>query len=93
MYRIIDERSSGKTSRLMLIAKEQDAIFVCNNPNAMKIKAEAYGIDGIKFISYIDFIHNYDPDITRYVVDELEIFVQYIFASGPQLIGYTLSKN
>lgn len=93
MYRIIDDRGTGKTSRLMLIAKENNAVFVCNNPHAMEAKARAYGIDGITFISYSNFIHDYDPDIQSYVVDELEIFVQTIFSSGPQLIGYTLSNN
>ena len=39
MYRIIEGRGTGKTSRLMLLAKENDAIFVCSNPDAMKYKA------------------------------------------------------
>lgn len=93
MIRIIDERGTGKTSQLMLIAKENNAIFVCSNPSAMKAKARAYGIDGIDFVSYSDFIHSYDPDIQSYVVDELEEFINSIFSSGPQLIGYTLSKE
>ena len=93
MYRIIDERGSGKTGRLMLIAKENNAVFVCANPEAMKVKAKAYGISGIEFITYTDFIRNFDPNITAYVVDELEVFVTHIFTSGPKLIGYTLSKE
>jgi hypothetical protein len=35
MYRFIDQRSTGKTSRLMLIAKENNALFVCAHPEAM----------------------------------------------------------
>ena len=93
MYRIIDERGAGKTSRLMLIAKENNAIFVCSNPDAMRVKAKAYGIEGIEFKSYGDFIHDFDPDITTYVVDELETFIQQVFSFGPQLIGYTISKE
>ena len=93
MIRIIDERGTGKTSQLMFFAKEYNAIFVCSNPLAMKTKARAYGIDGIDFVSYNDFIHNYDPDIQSYVVDELEDFIKSIFSSGPQLIGYTLSEE
>lgn len=91
MIRIINDRGTGKTSQLMLIAKENNSIFVCSNPSAMKIKAQAYGIDDIQFISYYDFIHNYDPEIKTYVVDELEHFLHTIFSSGPDLIGYTLS--
>jgi hypothetical protein len=59
MYRIIDDRGTGKTSRLMLIAKENNALFVCSNPDAMRYKAKAYGIDGIEFISYGEFFHDY----------------------------------
>ena len=75
MYRIIDDRSTGKTSRLMLLAKENNAIFVCSNPEAMEWKAKQYGIDGIRFISYSQFVRDYDPDIKCYVIDELEGFV------------------
>ena len=55
MYRIIDERGSGKTSRLMLLAKETGGVIVCSNPKGMAEKARAYGIQGIEFISYYDF--------------------------------------
>jgi hypothetical protein len=92
MYRIIDDRGTGKTSRLMLLAKENDAVFVCNNPDAMRWKAQQYGIDGINFISYHDFTRCFDPEVKNYVVDELEYFVKSII-SGPKMIGYTLSKN
>jgi len=40
MIRIIDERSTGKTSHLMLLAKEHNALFVCSNPSAMRYKAK-----------------------------------------------------
>lgn len=93
MIRIIDNRGTGKTSQLMLIAKENNSIFVCSNPSAMKTKAQAYGIEGIEFSSYNDFIHNYDPEVQSYVVDELESFINSIFSTGPKLIGYTLSKE
>jgi len=39
MIRIINDRSTGKTSQLMLWAKEYDATFVCSNPKAMEYKA------------------------------------------------------
>lgn len=90
MIRIIDERGSGKTSRLMLIAKEQGAIFVCKNPKAMEYKAKQYGIEGIKFVSYGEFstllLHR-----EKYVIDELETFT--LDAFGGELVGYTLSKD
>lgn len=56
MYRIIDGRGTGKTSRLMLLAKENNGIIVCANPQKMREKAEVYGIIGLEFISYKEFM-------------------------------------
>lgn len=92
MYRIIDDRGTGKTSRLMLIAKENDALFVCSNPDAMRYKAKAYGIDGIEFISYGEFFHDYRGQRNvKYVIDELENFLRSTMFYSTELIGYTLS--
>ncbi len=92
MYRIIDDRGTGKTSRLMLIAKENNALFVCSNPDAMRYKAKAYGIDGIEFISYGEFFHNYRGQRNvKYVIDELENFLRSTMFYSTELIGYTLS--
>ena len=55
MYRIIDKRCSGKTSRLLLLAKENNGIVVCRNPERMREKAYGYGLTGIDFVSYEDF--------------------------------------
>ena len=102
MYRIIDNKASGKTHQLMNIAKETNSVFVCNNPRAMEAKAHAYGIVGIEFMSYADAIdHMRYPD-GRYtaenrrpamVVDELEAFVQCALGMNGPLIGYTLSNE
>lgn len=48
MFRIIGNRCTGKTYQLMQYAKDNDAIFVCSNPRSMRIKAEQYGIIGLK---------------------------------------------
>lgn len=92
MYRIIDDRGTGKTSRLMLIAKENNALFVCSNPDAMRYKAKAYGIDGIEFISYGEFFHDYRGQRNvKYVIDELENFLRSTMFYSTELVGYTLS--
>lgn len=92
MYRIIDDRGTGKTSRLMLIAKENNALFVCSNPDAMRYKAKAYGIDSIEFISYDEFFHDYrGQKNVKYVIDELENFLRSIMFYSTELVGYTLS--
>ena len=71
MYRIIDKRGTGKTSRLMLLAKEENAIIACSNPNAMKIKAEGYGIIGLNFISYYDYVMEIIQKVVRYLLMNL----------------------
>lgn len=91
MYRIIDTRGSGKTSRLMFLAKENNVAIACSNPMAMKQKAYAYGIMGIDFISYDDLLENgWNDDI---FIDELEVFVQYCIQRTTTLKGYTLSNE
>ena len=92
MIRIIDGQSTGKTGRLMLLAKEHNALFVCDNPDAMRVKAEAYGITGIQFVSYYDYLKsNYDTNKENVVIDELETLLKYMLDG--HLIGYTLSDN
>lgn len=97
MIRIIDDRGTGKTSQLMLLAKEHNAYFVCNNPRAMKYKAEAYGITGINFISYGEFITEYYRNGSyqhdKFVLDELEVFLNREIFPNDSLIGYTMSKE
>lgn len=90
-YRIIDTRASGKTSRLMLLAKENGAKIACSNPHAMREKAYAYGITGIEFIPYCDLVNGaIDPD-EKVMIDEIEMFVKE-FIDG-DLLGYTLSSE
>ena len=88
MYRIIEGRGTGKTSRLMLLAKENNAIFVCANPPAMRYKAEQYGLSGIEFVSYHEFVTSYYDG--NYVIDELEGFLAATMGKN-NLVGYTLS--
>ena len=96
MYHIIDDRASGKTGRLMLIAKENNATFICSNPHAMIIKANSYGITGLNFMSYYDFINSKGTNLGSYVIDEILSFVQYMQSMeniNGKLIGYTLSQE
>ena len=90
MIRIIDGRGTGKTSRLMLVAKDNNAAFVCENPYAMEAKARAYGIVGIDFVSYYDFFKDKVKE-RPYVVDEMENLTRYI--GGGKLVGYSLSAE
>jgi hypothetical protein len=79
MYRIVDKKCSGKTARLLLLAKENNGIVVCAYPEWLKKKAYKYGLTGIDFISYNEFINGieehtkkvamYHPDGTASVQD------------------------
>ena len=91
MYRIIDNRGSGKTSRLMLLAQETGAKIACSNPSAMRQKAYAYGITGIDFIPYSDLFNGATDPNDKIMIDELELFIKE-FIDG-QFVGYTLSKD
>ena len=91
MIRIIDGRGTGKTSQLMLIAKEHGAKFVCANPRAMEVKAQAYGINDIDFISYEDFSTILLHTDEKYVIDELENFIKSAF--GGIFLSYSISNN
>ena len=89
MDKIIDTRGSGKTSRLMLLAKENNGVFVCSNPHSAQAKAHAYGLTGFDIVSYSDFYtNNYNLNKPVYV-DELETYVKCI--SMNHLSGYTLT--
>ena len=89
MNRIIDGRSTGKTSRLMLLAKENNAAIACSNPAVMRTKAYAYGITGIDFIPYSDlFEGKYEGDV---LIDEIDLFVRYFIDAN--LIGYSLTDE
>ena len=89
MYRIIDGRGTGKTSRLMLLAKEQNGIIVCKDPKAMRDRAYAYGITGIDFISYNEFghLHHYNRPV---FIDEMDLFLPYL---NKDIAGYTISED
>lgn len=90
MYRIIDARDTGKTSRLMLLAKETNSAIACANPFTMRQKAHAYGIVGINFISY-DQLHNgeYEGNI---MIDEIEVYINR-YLRPCKFTGYTLSNE
>ena len=93
MYRIINNKASGKTRQLMEVAKENKAIFVCSNPRAMETKAHAYGIVGVEFIDYFTFLDDKGKEPANYVIDEIEMFLHYMCGMNRNLTGYTLTKG
>jgi hypothetical protein len=90
MQRIIDSRGNGKTNRLMTLAKENNGILVCANPQAMTAKAHAYGLTGFDIVSYYDYsVHNYEFDKPVYI-DELE---NYVKSLNKRFDGYSLTNE
>ena len=93
MNRIIDKRGTGKTGRLFLLAKENNGIIVCSNPTIMREKAYAYGIVGIDFISYEQYLYQTpeEYDISKPVyIDELD---RMLLIYDSQIAGYSLSEE
>lgn len=91
MFKIIDKRGTGKTSRLMLLAKETGATIVCANPHAFEAKAKAYGIEGLTFISYSDMYDiKYDYGQTKLLIDEID---ELLKAWDDNIIGFNMSME
>lgn len=72
MYRIIDGRGTGKTSRLLLLAKEHNGIVVCALPELMRKKAYGYGLTNIDIMSYHDFVQNIKEHKAKINMPELD---------------------
>ncbi len=92
MLRLIGNRCTGKTRQLMQFAKDNNAIFVCSNPYSMMQKAEDYGIIGLRFMSYFEFLTHNKGMTDNVVVDEVEMLLRSINPSI-KLIGYNLSEE
>lgn len=88
MYKIIDKRGAGKTLRLMLLAKENNGIIVCADPKTLKIKSEVYGLTGIDFISYDDFLNGGYNCRKKVFIDEIDVLLRKI---EENTMGYTIS--
>jgi hypothetical protein len=108
MRRIIGTKDSGKTKKLMLECQQNNGIFVCQNPEHMRYKANVYGIHGLEIVGYLDFIDEIKEQkeelfpsvrpIIGYKNESKPIFVDEIsglvnFICLNRLSGYTLSED
>lgn len=86
---IIDNSSSGKTRQLLETAKEIGAVVVCQNPDAMRVKAQNYGLFRMDFCGY-DEVRDLEggKDI---VIDELGNFFRYNY--GVSLEGFNMTNE
>lgn len=85
---IIGGNSSGKTRKMLEEAKKSGAVVVCKHPLHMQSKANAYGIYGLKFISYEEMNMSILEE-DKVAIDELGEFFKYRF--GVDLDAFTMT--
>ncbi len=87
---IIGTNGSGKTRKMLEEAKKSGAIVVCKHPLHMQSKSNAYGIYGLKFVGYDEFIGNvfYGEKVA---IDELSEFIKHCFGVG--LDAFTMTVD
>lgn len=87
MFRIIEDRGTGKTKRLIQEAYKNNGVILCMNPVSMREKAIAYNIPFMNFASYDNFLYySTNTDKRPIYIDELEIFL-----SRYNVAGYNMS--
>jgi hypothetical protein len=82
--KIIREPGSGKTKDLMMLCAENGATLVCKNPEAMLVKAHAYGCN-INIISYLDFLQTSAFNQNNAYLDDIDEFLEII---GCNVLGF-----
>lgn len=82
--KIIREPGSGKTKDLMMLCAESGATLVCRNPEAMLVKAHAYGCN-INIISYLDFLQTSAFSQNNAYLDDIDEFLEII---GCNVLGF-----
>lgn len=87
---IIGSNSSGKTRKMLEMARDDDVIVVCKNPYSMEEKAKSYGIFGLEFIGY-DNINNSPIYGKKLAIDELGEFFKHCY--GAKLNSFTMTVD
>lgn len=92
MIKIIDNRGTGKTSRLLLLAKENRGTVVCANPQLLTEKAYRYGIVGVNCVSYITYLNNKEKfDKQKIFIDDVEQFLKVVTVN--QIEGFVVNTD
>ena len=94
MFRVIDQRDTGKTRKLLEECAKNKGIFICRHPDNIVYKCTSYGIDPTDVISagYEDY-HNVIRGLygkAPIYVDEAERLLKYIIKD---LEGYSLTME
>lgn len=86
---IIGNSSSGKTRQLLETAKNTGAVVVCQNPEAMRVKAQNYGLYRIDFCGY-DEVRDLEAG-RPVMIDELGNFFKHNY--DVSLEGFNLTAE
>ena len=87
---IIGGNCTGKTRKMLENAKNCGATVVCKFPIHMQDKGNNYGIYGLKYISYEEFMMgSFDNEIIA--IDEIGDFMASCF--GAKLDSFTMTVN
>lgn len=86
---IVGSSSSGKTRQLLEAAKECGAVVVCQNPDAMRVKAQNYGLYRMDFCGY-DEVRGLEEG-RPIVIDELGDFFKHNY--DVTLEGFNLTEE
>lgn len=86
---IIGNSSSGKTRQLLEMAKSSGAVVVCQNPDAMRVKAQNYGLYRMDFCGY-DEVRNLEAG-RPVMIDELCSFFKYNY--DVSLEGFNITNE
>lgn len=77
------------TKELLMKAKEDDALIVCANPDALRKKAYEYEIMGLRFVSYLDYIATSNRlALGDIYIDDIELYLDIV--TNRKLKGYTV---
>lgn len=86
---IIGNSSSGKTRQLLETAKSTGAVVVCQNPDAMRVKAQNYGLYRMDFCGY-DEVRDLEEG-RPVMIDELGNFFKHNY--DVSLEGFNLTTE
>ena len=87
---IIGGNCTGKTRQMLEEAKKNGATVICKHPLHMQEKANAYGILGLKYISYEDFLTSKVCG-EKIAIDEIGDFMMSCFSV--ELDSFTMTVD
>ena len=89
MYQINDYRGTGRTTQLLALCREENAIFICYNSIRREELQRKY--TDIEIMTYLEVLKYGVPNNRKYVIDDMEHFVSYAISTGT-MIGYSVEK-